>query len=112
MSEEEHFHVLDSFPAVWKPMFANVDDVFVLFPLFGQQSNQHFISFLTSLWRIILKPLVQEITHLTPFSMDTRKDVFSRFVNWLSASGRDGSAINRQGGSPDFFSRLMNRISG
>lgn len=44
--------------------------------------------------------------------MDTRKDVFSRFVNWLSASGRDGSAINRQGGSPDFFSRLMNRISG
>ncbi|MAE36887.1 MAG: ferredoxin--nitrite reductase [Euryarchaeota archaeon] len=43
--------------------------------------------------------------------MATRTDVFSRFVNWLSASGRDGSAINRQGGSPDLFSRLMNRIS-
>ena len=46
------------------------------------------------------------------YVMATRTDVFSRFVNWLSASGRDGSAINRQGGSPDLFSRLMNRISG
>jgi hypothetical protein len=44
--------------------------------------------------------------------MANRNDVFSRFVNWLSASGRDGAAINRQGGSPDLFSRLMNRISG
>ena len=38
--------------------------------------------------------------------MANRNDVFSRFVNWLSASGRDGAAINRQGGSPDLFSRL------
>ena len=44
--------------------------------------------------------------------MANSNDVFSRFVNWLSASGRDGAAINRQGGSPDLFSRLMNRISG
>ena len=44
--------------------------------------------------------------------MANRKDAFSRFVNWLSPSGRDGTAINRQGGSSDFFSRLMNRISG
>ena len=44
--------------------------------------------------------------------MANNNDVFSRFVNWLSASGRDGAAINRQGGSPDLFSRLMNRISG
>ena len=64
------------------------------------------------MWRFVLKPLIQEITNLTSFSMDTRNDVFSRFVNWLSTSGRDGSAINLQGGSPDFFSRLMNRISG
>ena len=35
--------------------------------------------------------------------MANRKDVFSRFVNWLSASGRDRTAINRQGDSSDFF---------
>ena len=45
-------------------------------------------------------------------TMANSNDVFSRFVNWLSASGRDGAAINRQGGSPDLFSRMMNRISG
>ena len=44
--------------------------------------------------------------------MANRSDFFSRFVNWLSASGRDTDSITRQGGSPDFFSRLMNRISG
>ena len=46
------------------------------------------------------------------FVMPNSNDLFSRFVNWLSASGQDGTAINRQGGSSDFFSRLMNRISG
>ena len=45
-------------------------------------------------------------------TMANRNDLFSRFVNWLSTSGRDGAVINRQGGSPDLFSRLMNRISG
>jgi len=40
------------------------------------------------------------------------RDLFSRFVNWLSTSGNDKPAINREGGSRDFFSRLMNRISG
>jgi hypothetical protein len=45
-------------------------------------------------------------------TMANRNDLFSRFVNWLSASGRDGLSINRQGGGPDLFSRLMNRISG
>ena len=44
--------------------------------------------------------------------MANRNDVFSRFVNWLSTSGRDRTSINRQGGSSDMFSRLMNRISG
>ena len=44
--------------------------------------------------------------------MANRNDAFSRFVNWLSASGRDGAAIKRLGGSSDLFSRLMNRISG
>ena len=52
------------------------------------------------------------IDHFPLTVMANRNDVFSRFVNWLSASGRDGAAINRQGGSPDLFSRLMNRISG
>ena len=44
--------------------------------------------------------------------MANGNDRFSRFVNWLSASGRDRAAINRRGGSTDLFSRLMNRISG
>ncbi|WP_392346572.1 ferredoxin--nitrite reductase [Parasynechococcus sp.] len=44
--------------------------------------------------------------------MANRNDVFSRFVNWVNASGRDGAAINLRGSSPDLFSRLMNRISG
>ena len=45
-------------------------------------------------------------------TMANRNDLFSRFVNWLSASGRDLTAISRQGGNTDPFSRLMNRISG
>ena len=44
--------------------------------------------------------------------MANANDTFSLFVNWLSASGRDQTAINRRGESPDLFSRLMNRISG
>ena len=44
--------------------------------------------------------------------MANRNDVFSRLVNWISSSGQDGTVINRPGGSTDFFSRLMNRISG
>ena len=37
----------------------------------------------------------------SPFTvMANRNDVFSRFVNWLSASGSDRAAINRLGGSP------------
>ena len=44
--------------------------------------------------------------------MAANNDLFSRFVNWLSASGKELPPVNRQGGSRDFFSRLMNRISG
>ena len=44
--------------------------------------------------------------------MANGNDSFSCFINWLSASGRDQTAINRRGGSPDLFSRLMNRTSG
>ncbi|MAM81028.1 MAG: ferredoxin--nitrite reductase [Gammaproteobacteria bacterium] len=44
--------------------------------------------------------------------MANRNDLFSRFVNWLSTSGQDGTVTNREGGSSDLFSRLMNRISG
>ncbi len=40
------------------------------------------------------------------------KDVFSKLVNWLSDLGNDKPEINRQDGSQDFFSKLMNRISG
>ncbi|PWL22427.1 MAG: ferredoxin--nitrite reductase [Synechococcus sp. XM-24] len=41
-----------------------------------------------------------------------KRDVFSRFVNWLSSSGNDKAAVNRPQGSQDIISRLMNRISG
>lgn len=44
--------------------------------------------------------------------MALKKDLFSRFVNWLSTSGKDLPEINRKGGNQDFFSRLMNRFSG
>mgnify|MGYP003340903091 CR=1 FL=1 len=40
------------------------------------------------------------------------KDLFSRFVNWLSAAGSERPATNRPGGGRDPLSRLMNRISG
>ncbi|QVV67195.1 ferredoxin--nitrite reductase [Synechococcus sp. LA31] len=39
-----------------------------------------------------------------------QRDLFSRFVNWLSSSGQDTPPISRN--SRDLFSRLMNRISG
>ena len=39
------------------------------------------------------------------------KDLFSRFVNWLSLSGEDKPSTYQEGGSTDIFSRLMNRIS-
>jgi hypothetical protein len=55
---------------------------------------------------------VQRPTTKPLSTMANRNDLFSRFVNWLSTSGRDRASINRQGGSSDPFSRLMNRISG
>ncbi|RCL51463.1 MAG: ferredoxin--nitrite reductase [Synechococcus sp. MED-G71] len=39
-------------------------------------------------------------------------DLFSRFVNWLSNSGQDRPATNQAEGGQDFFSKLMNSISG
>ena len=44
--------------------------------------------------------------------MASQKDFFSRFVNWLSSSGADKTAVSRDGGNSDLFSRFMNRISG
>jgi hypothetical protein len=44
--------------------------------------------------------------------MASNNDLFSRFVNWLSSSGRDKTAQSREGGNTDLFSRFMNRISG
>ena len=40
-----------------------------------------------------------------------KHDLFSQFVNWLSQTGKDHSPTNREGGSQDLFSRIMNRIS-
>ena len=54
-------------------------------------------------WDVVPNPFI---------NMANRNDLFSRFVNWLSTSGQDGTVTNRAGGSPDLFSRLMNRISG
>jgi len=39
------------------------------------------------------------------------KDFFSSFVNWFASIGNDKPPIQRRGGSQDFFSRLMNKIS-
>ena len=44
--------------------------------------------------------------------MAYQNDLFSRFVNWLSSSGADKTAVSRDGGNSDLFSRFMNRISG
>jgi len=35
----------------------------------------------------------------------------SRFMNWFSPLGKDKPLINRANGSPDIFSKFMNRIS-
>jgi hypothetical protein len=50
----------------------------------------------------------------TPYTvkMASQNDLFSRFVNWLSSSGPDNTAVSREGGNSDLFSRFMNRISG
>ena len=57
-------------------------------------------------------PLRWDVVPKSFINMANRNDLFSRFVNWLSTSGQDGTVTNRAGGSPDLFSRLMNRISG
>ena len=44
--------------------------------------------------------------------MASNNDLFSRLVNWLSSSGPDKTALSREGGNTDLFSRFMNRISG
>ena len=38
-------------------------------------------------------------------------DHLSRFVNWFNRLGKDKPSINRINGSPDLFSKFMNRIS-
>ena len=46
------------------------------------------------------------------FSKTKNKDYFSTFVNWFSSLGNDKPSINQISGGQDFFSKLMNRISG
>ena len=41
-----------------------------------------------------------------------KQDYFSSFVNWFSALGNDQPSITEVNGGKDFFSKLMNRISG
>jgi len=36
---------------------------------------------------------------------------FSRFMNWFNNLGKDKPLVNRANGSPDIFSKFMNRIS-
>ena len=63
--------------------------------------------------RLPLRPPRETLkTPRTPRRTPRGKRRGSRFVNWLSTSGQDGAVTNRPGGSPDLFSRLMNRISG
>ncbi len=39
------------------------------------------------------------------------KDSISRFMNWFNNLGKDKPLVNRANGSPDIFSKFMNRIS-
>ncbi len=39
------------------------------------------------------------------------KNILTLVVNWFNSLDEDKPAINREGGSKDIFSRLMNRIS-
>ena len=39
-------------------------------------------------------------------------DLFSAFVNWFSELGKDLPETTSEDGGQDFFSRLMNKISG
>jgi len=45
-------------------------------------------------------------------SQTKSKDYFSIFVNWFSSLGSDKPSTNQINGGQDFFSKLMNRISG
>ena len=44
--------------------------------------------------------------------MTQSADIFSRLVNWFSASGSDKAPINRPAHKRDLFSKLMNKVSG
>ncbi len=44
--------------------------------------------------------------------MTRSSDFLTRFVNWLSTSGADKAPISTKPANQDFFSRLMNRVSG
>ncbi|UPM49456.1 ferredoxin--nitrite reductase [Synechococcus sp. A10-1-5-1] len=52
------------------------------------------------------------ILNMTSQTNPNKRDLFSRFVNWISSSGDDKAPVNRPNGSQDIVSRLMNRISG
>ncbi len=45
-------------------------------------------------------------------SKSKKQDFFSSFVNWFSALGKEQPSIEQVNGGQDFFSKLMNRISG
>ena len=45
-------------------------------------------------------------------SKSKKQDYLSSFVNWFSALGNDRPSIEKVNGGQDFFSKLMNRISG
>jgi len=74
------------------------------------------------LWRFVLKPWsVHNIGApqantpaftLPIISMTQSADLFSRLVNWFSASGSDKAPINRPEHKRDLFSKLMNKVSG
>tara|TARA_B100000700_G_scaffold330162_1_gene454999 strand:- start:1877 stop:2020 length:144 start_codon:yes stop_codon:yes gene_type:complete len=45
-------------------------------------------------------------------SKTPKKDFLSNFINWFSSLGEDKPSIDKSDGGQDFFSRIMNRISG
>ena len=44
--------------------------------------------------------------------MSQSRDLFSRFVNWFTTSGKEKAPISRPAHQRDMFSKLMNKISG
>ncbi|HGY5537151.1 MAG TPA: hypothetical protein ACN46U_07855 [Prochlorococcus sp.] len=62
--------------------------------------------------RIQLYTAVGKVLAINAKSTPLIMDLFSAFVNWFSEAGKDLPETTLEEGGQDFFSRLMNKISG